>query len=136
MKKIMLLLILSTLLISCNKKYHVVGRVLNPITGEGFPNIKVEFIRGNLDGLAGGDEEAASTLTDADGYYGLEFKGRAERVKISDDGTYYVLGTLKEGVYQQALQLEAKKTMEVNWHVVSYGNYSLEVNNVNSAKSS
>ena len=129
MRYLAVLLVLSTFLFSCKKKYHMVGRVFNPITGEGIANAKVKFSRTTFDAIPGGDEEVANTLTDSNGNYDLEFKGRAEVVKL--DASLYELGTLKEGVYQQALQLEAKKTMEVNWHAVQYGNYSLEVNNVN-----
>ena len=129
MRKLIILLAITFLLISCNKKYHVVGRVFNPITGEGFPNVKVEFSR-STGGLPGGDEEVISTLTDANGNYSLEYKGRAERVKLDGLSNLYELGTLKEGVYQQALQLEAKKTMEVNWHAVPYGQLKTTLTNI------
>ena len=130
MRYLAVLLVFSTFLFSCKKKYHVVGRVLNPITGEGFPNVKVEFSRTTFDAIPGGDEEVVSTLTDANGNYSLEYKGRAERVKLDGLSSLYELGTLKEGVYQQALQLEAKKTMEVNWHAVPYGKLKTNVNNI------
>jgi hypothetical protein len=127
MRYLAVLLVLSTFLFSCKKKYHMVGRVINPITGEGIANAKVKFSRTTFDELPGGDEEVANTLTDLNGNYDLEFKGRAEVVKLEVDAGLHELGTLKEGGYQQALQLEAKKTMEVNWHAVPYGQLKTNV---------
>lgn len=87
----------------------MVGRVINPITGEGIANAKVKFSRTTFDELPGGDEEVANTLTDLNGNYDLEFKGRAEVVKLEVDAGLHELGTLKEGVINKPFNLKQKK---------------------------
>lgn len=125
------LLILLVLLISCNKKYHVIGRVYNPITGEGLANVKVEFFRSTVGEIPAGNEEITSTLTDANGYYDLAYKGRAENIKLELDGSLYELGNFYNGSYQTVRGLEAKKTQEIDWHALPYGQIITHTENVN-----
>ena len=72
------------LLISCTKfgkNVTVKGRVLNPITGEGIPNVELELLRGT-GGLPGGYKSVKSTKTDASGNFEiqLDFRGFAKGV--------------------------------------------------------
>jgi len=128
MKKLLCLLIIPVLLISCNKKYHVIGRVYNPVTGEGLANVKVEFFKSNV-GLSTGYSEVASTLTDGNGNYDLEYKGKAENVKLELDASLYQLGNYYEGNYQTVRGLEPKKTQQIDWHAVPYGKLKLNIHN-------
>ena len=128
-QSVFFLVFIAALLISCKKKYHVVGRAYNPITGQGLANLKVEFIKTNTE-FPGGYDEVASTWTDANGNYEIEYKGRAERVKLDGSGGYYGLGTLYNGSYEQAIILEHKKTQEIDWHLVGYGQLTTTLTNI------
>ena len=123
----MLLITIFLLFVSCNKKYHAVGRVYNPITGEGIANAKVKFSRSTTGELPGGFEEVISTLTDANGNYELEYKGRVERVKLEVNENFYELGTLDGGEYLKEIRIEPKKTQEIDWHAVQYGKLQTNV---------
>ncbi len=63
---------------SCTKfaKYvYVDGRVYNPITGEGIPNIPIRLYRNTIDSkdpLGIGSKTLETTTTDANGYYKVE----------------------------------------------------------------
>ncbi len=127
-QSVFFLVFIAALLISCKKKYHVVGRAYNPITGQGLANLKVEFIKTNTE-FPGGYDEVDSTWTDANGNYEIEYKGRAERVKLDGPEGYYGLGTLYNGSYEQAVILEHKTTQQIDWHVVGYGKLKLNIYN-------
>ncbi len=127
MKKLLVLLSIFLLLISCKDKHHVVGRVYTPITGQGIANVKVEFLKSTAS-LPGGYKEVASTLTDANGNYELEYKGIASRVQTETYDLYF-LGSLQEGSYKTAMLLDHKETQEIDWHVVGYGKLKLNIYN-------
>jgi hypothetical protein len=130
----MLLIAISLLIFSCNKKYHVVGRVYNPVNGEGLANVKVELLQDNFGGIdGGGSKEVATTLTDANGNYDLSFKGQADYIQLELYGDLYQLGNYYEGSYHTVRHLEPKKTQQIDWHVVPYGLYNAHVENVNCA---
>jgi len=130
MKKIIYLFVLAFLFIACKKEYHVSGRVYNPITNDGIPNVKIRF-SASEGGLPGGFKEVASTFTDANGYYNLEYKGVASLVKADGDENLYMMGNFYEGSYTPTLPLDGGKNLNVDWHAVPYGELDVHLNNIN-----
>ena len=92
--------------------------------------VKVEFFT-STGGLPGGFKEVASTFSDGNGNYDLKFKGQAHSVKLDGSSGHYELGSLQDGTYQKVLSLEHKKTQNIDWHVVPYGELITHTQNIN-----
>jgi hypothetical protein len=142
MKKIIFLFTMSFLLCTCTKfgkNVTIKGRVLNPITGEGIPNVELELLRGT-GGLPGGYKSVKSTKTDASGNFEISKGGLSTyslACRVSSD--YYQIGWIKDGVnVTQAtgnLNIKKGKTMHVDYHAVPYGELSLNIKNENCTSS-
>ena len=132
MKKIIYLFVFSFLFLSC-QKYHVSGRVYNPVNDEGLAGVKIVFLKTDYGSIPGGYKEVASTLTDANGYYDLKYKGKAERVKInpSPELNLYLLGNFSEGQYKTEMLLNRGKNQVIDFHAVPYGEEEIHYNNIN-----
>jgi hypothetical protein len=129
---------MSFLLCTCTKfgkNVTIKGRVLNPITGEGIPNVELELLRGT-GGLPGGYKSVKSTKTDASGNFEISKGGLSTyslACRVSSD--YYQIGWIKDGVnVTQApgnLNIKKGKTMHVDYHAVPYGEILTSIENIN-----
>jgi hypothetical protein len=137
MKKIMYLLLFSSLTLACGKKHkiNVLGRVYNPVTNEGIANAEIKFLVGDdITQLPGGMKKIGGTTTDANGYFHAEAKHRRDiflQVEIPDN--FYRLGWYNEGIYRGPSLIKAEKnaTMQPEYRAVPYGQTILDIQNVN-----
>lgn len=94
---------------SCKKQITVSGRVYNPNSGEGIPNIKM-YIWKTGGGIPGGEKTLFRTYTDENGYYSFSEKKMGATylsVVLGDDYkhlTWVVNGEEKGGTFQQIVK--------------------------------
>lgn len=135
---IIISLVFITSILSCTKvgrNITVKGKVLNPLTGTTYEDIKVQLVRIKNLQLPGGFTEIKHTHTDANG----EFELNATRlgdvwVQAQSGSDLYVLGWHQDGEYISSnfrTTAQKRKTMEVEYHLVPYGEYQIIVNNIN-----
>lgn len=81
MKNITLIFILALFFSSCGKKTEMKGRIVNPVTGEGIPNIDVYVTRpkGGLGYDGSGTKTVFSTVSDENGYFTIEKRFRKSK---------------------------------------------------------
>ena len=136
MKYIIGIFILLTLLFSCTKfgkNITVTGRVLNPITGKGYPDVQVRLIKGTLD-LPGGYKGVKSVWTDSHGRFEINHAGgvMGYAVRVNFGSDVYPLGWDINGAYNlQPLGVTKGKKQNVDYHGVPYGNMILHLRNDN-----
>lgn len=97
MKKLILFTLTIFLLIACGKEKTIVGRVYNPVTSAGIPNMEVRLLRsktgmpGSVDGS--GKKLLETTTTDANGNYSFTYRQRSSKGYslsfIYDHDAYY-----------------------------------------------
>ncbi|AEA43635.1 hypothetical protein [Fluviicola taffensis] len=117
------------------KNVYVDGRVYNPITGEGIPNIPIRLYRSKLDSkdpLGTDSKTLQTTTTDANGYYKMEhlstpFNHVWIRLNNLD---YYPIGWVGFGHTGSELVKKGKRN-HLDYEMVPYGNYKIVVNNIN-----
>ena len=131
-------LVFITSILSCTKvgrNITVKGKVLNPLTGTTYEGIKVQLIRSKNLQLPGGYTEIKHTHTDANG----EFELNATRlgdvwVQAQSGSDLYVLGWYQDGEYISSnfrTTAQKRKTMEADFHLVPYGEVTLDIQNIN-----
>ena len=136
MKFLLPLFILTTIL-SCTKfgkNVTVKGRVVNPITGEGIPYIRVFMYKATNTSLPADYKIVKEVNTASDGSFELNKLGLSKYyVKCDVPGEYYVVGwEEKSGISlfdKFTLSVKKGKTMHANFYVVPYGNLQINVNN-------
>lgn len=137
LKNLALLIILLTFL-GCTKfgkNITVKGCVLNPITGQGIEGVTVELLKGTL-GLPGGLKSVKEVTTDANGNFEIsKLSMRGLSLGVGNLGDRYAIGWYQDGQItvknQNPLNVDKGKTMHVDFHAVEYGNYQIQINNVN-----
>ena len=117
------------------KNVYVDGRVYNPITGEGIPNIPIRLYRNTLDSkdpLGVGSKTLETTTTDANGYYKVEHLSTPfNKVWIRlNNLDYYPIGWVDFGNQGEAGIKKGKKN-HLDYLMVPYGNFKLIINNIN-----
>ncbi len=116
------------------KNVTVTGRVVNPITGQGFEGLEVQLQK-TKNSLPGGYTSVKEVYTDSKGYFEINHLAGANsyHVMVQTTADQYRLGWLIDGNYQQNSQLGVTKgkKMNVDYHAVPYGRYSLDINNIN-----
>ncbi len=138
MNKWSLFLLVMLVTVSCTKfgkNVYVDGRVYNPITGEGIPNIPVRLYRNTLDAkdpLGVGSKTLETTTTDANGYYKVEhlstpFNKVWIRLNSLD---YYPIGWVDYGNQGEAGIKKGKKN-HLDYQMVPYGEIKISLHNVN-----
>ncbi|TSJ40003.1 carboxypeptidase regulatory-like domain-containing protein [Fluviicola chungangensis] len=135
-----LFLILVLALVSCTKfgkNVTVKGRVMNPVTGEGIPNVPVIMYRSTLD-YPSGSKRVKETTTDSDGYFEISKASLSKcylTCHTTDVGDYYPIGWEKKDDVPlfDAFTISVKKgkTMHADYYAVPQGNYKIIVNNIN-----
>ena len=119
--------------LSCTKigrNITVKGRVLNPITGEGYEGATIELIKSENLQYNGGYKEVKHTLSDANGNFEISAT-RLGPVWIQAQTGGYKLGWDYEGHYYSMLKVDKGKVMHVDYHLVPYGEYRIKINNIN-----
>ena len=137
MKRLVLLTAVLFTAVSCTKfgkNITVKGKVLNPITGEGYEGITVQLIRHKHFQYEGGYRELKHTTTNQNGEFEISaYYGGKVWVQAQSPAEYYQLGWLyeKEDKYYYMKTVDKGKVMNIDCHLVPYGNYQLKINNVN-----
>jgi len=136
MKKLTILIIIG--LFSCSKpgkNVGVKGRVVNPITNEGMPNVEVILLTSESLSLPGGFKKIKSTKTDENGnfeIYALRvFKPVWVQAEILNE---YGVGWFSDGAYISdgfRANVNKGKKMLADFHAVPYGKYRIIINNLN-----
>ncbi len=125
--------LLIPLLSTCTKfgkNVSVEGRVYNPITGEGIPNMPLKMYRIRTDVNIGGPPPdpkiLKQTTTDETGFYKMEDLANAFKkvyVQLNEED-YYLIGP-------NTYPVKKGKKNRVDFEIVPAGHYKLVVNNVN-----
>jgi 5-hydroxyisourate hydrolase-like protein (transthyretin family) len=123
------------LILGCTKigkNVTVKGKVLNPITGQGFANVKVFLLKEELK-LFGGYKSIKETTTDANG----EFEISAYRLSQLDISVQIEQSVYNLGWYQNEKRINAvgnnqtsvtkRKVMHADFHAVEYGEFKYSV---------
>jgi hypothetical protein len=127
------------LLVSCTKfgkNMTVKGRVFNPITGEGIPDIRVFMYKAKLTSLPADYKTVKEDHTDSEGSFELNKLGLSKYyVKCDVPGEYYIVGwEQKEGVSlfdKFTLSVKKGKTMRADYYALPYGQLKISLHNVN-----
>ncbi len=116
------------------KNVTVTGRVVNPLTGQGFEGLEVQLQK-TKNSLPGGYTSVKEVYTDSEGYFEINHLAGANsyHVMVQTTADQYRLGWLIDGNYQQNSQLGITKgkKMNVDYHAVPYGKLILNIENVN-----
>lgn len=136
MKYLIILLTACAICMGCKKNRTAVikGRVINPITNEGFEGFEVWLQRttsGSI-GTTGGFETIEKTTTDANGYFEIEGKGSGGlNIRCVDENNYSI------GWYQNGEKVNSStQTMSVpkgeetyaEYHSVPYKTINMVIN--------
>jgi hypothetical protein len=119
------------------KNITVKGRVLNPITGEGYAGAIITLKKPSvsLKYNGPGDKPFKEVKTDENGYFEISAMRLSTHITaVCGYGgyqEYYTLGWSDNGKYTYSLVLDKGKTMHVDYHLVPYGGIQLIINNVN-----
>jgi hypothetical protein len=136
MRRNVFLFLLFALVFSCTKfgkNVTIKGKVLNPITGEGIPNVEVELLKTTA-GLPGGNKGIKSTYTDANGNFEISKGGLGSYwLACRVSGDYYEIGWIENGINVTSstgnLNVKKGKTMHVDFHAVPYGKLQIKIKN-------
>lgn len=138
MRRNIFLFLLLISVFSCTKfgkNVTIKGKVLNPITGEGIPNVEVELLKTTA-GLPGGNKGVKSTYTDANGNFEISKSGLGSYwLACRVSGDYYEIGWIENGINVTSstgnLNVKKGKTMHVDFHAVTYGKLQRHIKNIN-----
>ncbi|MNU64092.1 hypothetical protein D3C71_533620 [compost metagenome] len=126
---VLLLLTVSTCT-KFGKNVYVEGRVYDPITGEGIPNISLKIYRTKTNFSIGDPPPhpkiLKQTTTDENGFYKMEDLADAFKkvyVQLNEED-YYLVGP-------NTYPVKKGKKNRVDFEIVPAGHYKLVVNNVN-----
>src|SRR5690554_489731 len=131
MKKLILFFLASIVLISCNKKVTLKGRVLNPVTNQGIEGFTIAVSADTWE-LPGGAKPVGQTTSGADGSFVLEFKRSGYDFSVYKEG-YYNIGWYQNGeILPGQLSVKDKgKNMKADFYAVPYGELQINVKNIN-----
>jgi hypothetical protein len=123
-------------LFSCTKigrNVTIKGKVVNPVTNEPIEGIEAWFQK-STNGLPGGYKTIKEEITDVNG----EFEINASRagthyIRLGDVKGNYRLGWYENGAYTgtSVKEVDKGKVMEVEYHLVPYGDIKVNIYNVN-----
>ncbi|MGM0478350.1 MAG: hypothetical protein ACQERC_03930 [Bacteroidota bacterium] len=131
-------LVLAFLLFSCTKfgrNITIKGKVVNPITGTTYSDLKVQLVKSQSLSLPGGKKEIKHTFTDENGGFELNATRLGKIwVQIQSGSDLYVRGWYQDGKYISdnfRTTAQKRETMEADFHVVPYGGMKISIYNVN-----
>lgn len=137
--KIPIIFVALLVFFSCTKfgkTDTVKGKVLNHITGEGVNNVSIVLLKEETK-LFGGSKIIKETLSDNEGSFEISAgKLKGLEASIVDDGKYFILGWYQDGQlisekYSNRISLKKGKTLIADFHVLNFGMYKLNFQNVN-----
>jgi hypothetical protein len=135
MFKIVMTIMIAITLITCTKfgkNITVKGRVINPITGEGYEGMTVELIRSKYMQFSGGFKELNHTTTNENGEFEVSaYHAGAVLAQVQVPAEYYDLGWLNDGKYNFRTNVKKGKITQMDYHLVPYGILKLHVFNQN-----
>jgi len=138
--KIALYIVSILLSLSCTKlgkNIYVSGRVVNPVTNKGIPNIEVELLKPSKTlALSSGFTGVKSVYTDSDGRFEISRLGgvKSYTIAVRLPVDMYSIGWLTDlGYNLQDLGVKKGKKMNVDYHAVPYGELNSHVENINCA---
>src|SRR5690606_17662785 len=119
--------VLISTTVSCTKfgkNITVKGRVLNPITNEGYEGATVELIRSKYLQYSGGFKELKHTTTNQNGEFEISaYHAGAVLVQVQASG--YKLGWLHDGKYYFRTVVKKGKITQMDYHLVPYGSVQM-----------
>jgi len=129
-------ILLVFLLFSCTKfgrNVTIKGKVINPVTQEPIEGVEAWFQKTTI-GLPGGYKTIKEEITDANGEFEIN-AGRigAHYIRLGDVKGNYRLGWYENGEYNgtSVKEVDKGKVMEVEYHLVPYGEVVLDIENIN-----
>ncbi|HRO76466.1 MAG TPA: hypothetical protein PLP27_09995 [Crocinitomicaceae bacterium] len=137
MFKIVMAIMIAITIVACTKfgkNITVKGRVLNPITSEGYEGITVELIRSDHSDYAGGYKGLKHTTTNQNGEFEISaYHAGKVWIQAQTPIEYYELGWLydKEGKYYSMKIVDKGKVMHIDCHLVPHGNVEMNIKNIN-----
>ncbi|MCC6701510.1 MAG: hypothetical protein IT221_08300 [Fluviicola sp.] len=134
----MFFLFFIAFLFSCTKfgRTHTAkGRVMNPITGEGIPDVEMKLLKSTL-GLPGGKKSVKEATSNSDGFFEISKSGlNVYYLQCNTSADYYELGWFENGhqisTAATDYKLKMGKTLHADFYAVPYGNYKIVLNNIN-----
>ncbi|MCC6701508.1 MAG: hypothetical protein IT221_08290 [Fluviicola sp.] len=126
------------ILTSCTKfgRTHTAkGRVMNPITGEGIPDVEMKLLKSTL-GLPGGKKSVKETTSNSDGFFEISKSGlNVYYLQCNTSADYYELGWFENGQQISTAATDYKlkmgKTLHADFYAVPYGELKISLHNVN-----
>ena len=117
------------------KNITVNGKVINPITGQGLPNLEVSLQRSKLFGFpSSGVKTLKTTTTNSEGYFNIDALNHShyDYVVRVNTGGLYDLGWYHDGEYKgtDTYGVDVGKVTNVDFHAVPYGKLKSNVNNI------
>ena len=138
------LLILLLGFLSCTKgggNIYVEGRVYNPVTGEGIPDVKINLTKAKVGGApasqSGGYKTVKSVTTNAEGYYEITHSTillQDYYIRVEEPADYYSLGFIDgEGNYQNGslFKVNKSKNTYVGYEAISFAKIKYIISNNN-----
>jgi len=137
--KCYLIILFICAILGCSKvgkNAGVEGRIVNPLTNEGIPNVSVEFVVKEQFSIPGGFRKIKETTTDENGYFEIHALRvlKAVYVQAQTDQNYYKIGWNQDGEMITdgfRVRVDKGRTMHADFHAVPYGKYRIVINNVN-----
>ncbi len=137
--KFFLPLFILTMILSCTKfgkNVTVKGRVVNPITGEGIPDVRVFMYKTTSTSLPADYKTVKEDHTNSEGSFELNKLGLSKYyVKCDVPGDYYMIGwEQKDGISlfdKYTLSVKKGKSMHADFYAVPYAYLKLDIHNVN-----
>lgn len=115
------------------KNLYISGRVINPVTNQGIPNIEVELLKGKSS-LPGGWTGVKSVHTDENGRFEISHLGGTSDyvTSVRAPSNLYQLGWITGSGYNlQDFGLKVGKKYNIDFHAVPYGEEVIHYNNIN-----
>ena len=135
------ILLVALLLTSCTKfgkNISVKGRVLNPVTGEGFAGCELRLLKSEVFAVPGGYKLVKSVKTVEDGSFELnKLSFRAEILRASDlNGDYHRIGWTSDNGQtfypsNYDLVITKGKKQQADYWAVPYGCIQYHIKNIN-----
>lgn len=138
MKRLIICLFILICLNNCTKigkNMTVKGRVMNPITGEGIPDIPIELQKTSK-GLPGGFKTVKTIYTNENGNFEIS-KGGIDTyyLLVENLGNYYRIGWStqgeEQGILGNKIKVKKRKVMYADYYAVPYGKLQIVIKNNN-----
>jgi len=128
---------IALLLFSCTKfgkNIFVSGRVINPVTNKGIPDIEVDLLKtSETFSLSSGFKSVKSVYTDENGRFEINHLGgtKSYTVAVRTPASFQQLGWATESGYNlQNLGVKIGKRINVDYHALPYGKLKTNIYNI------